>query len=120
MAFTGYLRAARGERLLGNKTLIESDPCPTRTAAEQWVISMLASNVEARKPVVESGVRKDEGKSQKRKPAKRRRASVETDTDVEREVAEREEANAKSRRGHRTAPGHRGADHSAPARAHAK
>lgn len=115
--FIGYLRAARGERLLGNKTFIESDPCKTRGEAESWVSTMLASNVETGKPVVESGVRKHEAKAKK---GKRTAARVETDTDVERETAERQAKAAKSRRRARAGSSNRRADHAPAARANAE
>jgi len=93
--FTGFVRAVRGSRLLGNRTLIESEP-DTRGAAEQWVAGMLASNVEAGMQIAEAGVRKYAAKT-KTKTKARSLTPVETDTDVEREIAERQKAEAKSK-----------------------
>ncbi len=58
--YIGYVRAARGERLLGNRPSVESDPCKTLREAQEWVATMLASNVEAGKRIAEAGTRRDE------------------------------------------------------------
>lgn len=77
LQFTGFLRAVRGERLLGNRPRIASEPCATLREAEEWVAGMLASNIEAGKKIAEAGTRKHGTKTKKR-AARQPRAADQT------------------------------------------
>lgn len=125
--YVGYIRAARGQRLTGNRAIIESEPS-TRTDAETWLNSMLESCVEEGAVVAEAGTRKYEPKTKTRRARKTGKSSKETGHSAENETETRfgpdHEAllaeKAQPRRRSRARPAHRKTDHAASARAHAK
>lgn len=117
--YVGYIRAARGKRLTGNRAFIESEPS-TRTDAETWLNSMLESCVEEGAVVAEAGTRKYEPKTKTRRTRKTGQSSKEIGQSAENETETSPETEAQPRRRSRARPAHRKADHAAPARAHAK